>query len=246
MQNVESLGLNRVGICVILIRPMAEDKIREGEGAVVVFSGGQDSTTCLLQAIADYGVRQVACVTFDYGQRHSLEVSVAQAITQKLGIANHRIIKTDWFNAVTTNALLDHEVAISREGDALPNTFVAGRNAFFLLAAAVYAQTLGYRNIVTGVCETDYSGYPDCRAEFVESMNRSINLAMDEHFRIHTPLMYLNKAQTWALADQLGKLDFIRQNTLTCYEGIVGDGCGKCPACQLRAKGLIEYEQTRH
>ncbi|MDY5955134.1 MAG: 7-cyano-7-deazaguanine synthase QueC [Kiritimatiellia bacterium] len=223
---------------------MASSTHSHPTGAVVVFSGGQDSTTCLLQAIAERGPEQVACITFAYGQRHSLEVSVAGRIANLLGVRNHRIVKTDWFNAVTTNALLDPQTPISREGDSLPNTFVAGRNAFFLLAAAVYARTLGWRDIVTGVCETDYSGYPDCRAAFVESMNQSINLAMDGNFRILTPLMHLNKAQTWALADRLGKLDFVRRETLTCYEGIPGDGCGKCPACLLRAKGLKEYEQT--
>ena len=122
-----------------------------------------------------------------------------------------------------------------------PNTFVPGRNLFFLSIAAVYAREHGIKNIVTGVSQTDFSGYPDCRDSFVRSLNVTLNLAMDGQFVIHTPLMWLDKAQTWALADSLGVLDIIRNETLTCYNGIPGDGCGHCPACTLRNAGLKKF-----
>jgi len=214
-------------------------------GAVILFSGGQDSTTCLLQAIETYGVENTACISFVYGQRHSAEIEAAKAIVKQLGVPRHQIIRTDWFAELTHNSLLDHSMPLKAgENNQPANSFVAGRNAFFLLAAAVYARELGWQDIITGVCETDYSGYPDCRAAFIKSMNETVNLALDGDFRIITPLMYLTKAETWALADSLGKLDFVKKNTLTCYEGVIGSGCGKCPACLLRAKGLKEHEQT--
>ena len=122
-----------------------------------------------------------------------------------------------------------------------PNTFVPGRNLFFLSIAAVYAREHGINHIVTGVSQTDFSGYPDCRDAFIKSLNVTLNLAMDEQFVLHTPLMWIDKAETWALADELGVLDLIRRETLTCYNGIQGDGCGHCPACKLRREGLEKY-----
>ena len=127
------------------------------------------------------------------------------------------------------------------DGAQWPSTFVPGRNLFFLSVAAVYARNHGIMDLVTGVGQADFSGYPDCRDNFVKSLNVTLNLAMEEQFRIHTPLMWLDKAQTWALADRLGVLDIIRHKTLTCYNGIPGDGCGHCPACRLRAEGLKKY-----
>ena len=120
-----------------------------------------------------------------------------------------------------------------------------GRNLLFLSIAAVLAKGQGLRHIVTGVCETDYSGYPDCRDIFVKSLNVTLNLAMAEEFVLHTPLMWLDKAQTWELADQMGKLEYIAEKTVTCYQGIPGSGCGECPSCLLRAKGLASYLQQR-
>jgi 7-cyano-7-deazaguanine synthase len=122
---------------------------------------------------------------------------------------------------------------------------VPGRNLFFLSIAAVYARERGIFDLVTGVGQTDFSGYPDCRDNFIKSLNVTLNLAMDEQFRIHTPLMWLDKAQTWALADRLGVLELIRTRTLTCYNGVVGDGCGHCPACKLRREGLEFYLQSK-
>ncbi|OOF38104.1 7-cyano-7-deazaguanine synthase QueC [Rodentibacter mrazii] len=207
--------------------------------AVVIFSGGQDSTTCLFQAIADYGKENVETITFQYGQRHAIELEKAQWITQDLGI-KQTLVDTSVIKAITHNALIDQQTKIEQKNNELPNTFVDGRNALFLLYAAIYAKGQGIQDIITGVCETDFSGYPDCRDVFVKSMNVTLNLAMDYQFNIKTPLMYLTKAQTWQLADELGALDYVRDHTHTCYEGVEG-GCGKCPSCELRENGLAEY-----
>lgn len=212
------------------------------EPILVVFSGGQDSTTCLMLAIAERGAANVHTVTFDYGQRHRLEVELAVSIAREQGVASHKVIRVDWYKDITHNALMDATTPIGRDpGAATPNTFVDGRNALFLLTAAIYAKGKGIHDLMIGVSEADYSGYPDCREAFVRSMNQTLNLAMGWDFAIHAPLQHLTKAQEWALADRLGKLDYIRARTLTCYEGIPGDGCGKCPACVLRARGLADY-----
>ncbi|UAX41323.1 7-cyano-7-deazaguanine synthase QueC [Pasteurella canis] len=206
--------------------------------AVVIFSGGQDSTTCLIQAIQEYGVENVETITFQYGQRHAIELEKAQWIAQDLGI-KQTLIDTSVIKAITQNALMDDNAKIEQQ-DHTPNTFVDGRNALFLLYAAIYAKGQGIQDIITGVCETDFSGYPDCRDIFIKSMNVTLNLAMDYQFNLKTPLMYLTKAQTWQLADELGALDYIHQHTHTCYIG-VEQGCGECPSCILREKGLQEY-----
>ncbi|MFJ7972869.1 7-cyano-7-deazaguanine synthase QueC [Psychrobacillus sp. NPDC096389] len=209
------------------------------EKAIIVFSGGQDSTTCLFWAKERF--REIEAVTFDYGQRHHLEIECAKAITEELGIKHH-ILDMSLLNQLAPNALTrdDIEVEDGEEGG-LPSTFVPGRNMLFLSFAGVLASQVGAKHIVTGVCETDFSGYPDCRDIFVKSLNVTINLAMDDTFVLDTPLMWLNKAQTWELADELGALEFVREKTLTCYNGVIADGCGECPACKLRKRGLDEY-----
>lgn len=211
--------------------------------AIVIFSGGQDSTTCLIQAITEYGVENVEVISFQYGQRHAIELEKAKWIAQDLGV-QQTLIDMSVIKAITHNALMDESVEIKKKSDDMPNTFVDGRNALFLLYAAIYAKGQGISDIITGVCETDFSGYPDCRDVFIKSMNVTLNLAMDYRFNLKTPLMYLNKAQTWQLADELGALDYIRRHTHTCYEGVEG-GCGKCPSCILRDKGLAEYLAQR-
>ena len=213
--------------------------------ALVIFSGGQDSTTCLALAQREHGKENVECITFSYGQRHALEVEVAQKIAKELGVTQHRIVNIDGYAQLTQSALLNPEIAIQKlgEGTGLPNTVVDGRNMMFLLMAAIVAKQRGIHDLYTGVCETDSSGYPDCRDVFIKSCNATLNLAMEYEFRIHTPLMWLNKAQTWALADELGLLDYIEENTLTCYNGIIGRGCGTCPACVLRARGIAKYRK---
>ena len=210
------------------------------EDALVVFSGGQDSTTCLFWAKKHF--RKVYAITFIYGQKHVREVELARAIAQKadveINVMNVPLIGSLGSNSLTNNSI---EMDSEKPSDSYPNTFVPGRNLFFLSIAAVYAREKGIRNIITGVSQTDYSGYPDCRDAFIKSRNVTLNLAMDDQFILHTPLMWLDKAQTWELADQLGVLDLVRNETLTCYNGIPGDGCGHCPACTLRRQGLETY-----
>lgn len=185
----------------------------------------------------------VSVLIFDYGQRHKSEISVAKTIAAEAGV-KAKVIDLQLLSQLNANALTNPEMAIEegQDGD-LPNTFVPGRNHLFLSFAAVVAKDLGAKHVITGVCETDFSGYPDCRDMFVKSLNVTLNLAMDEQFVIHTPLMWLNKEETWAMADRLGKLSYIREKTLTCYEGVIGDGCGTCPACKLRMNGLQAYLQ---
>lgn len=208
------------------------------EKAVVVFSGGQDSTTCLFWAKKQFA--EVEAVTFDYGQRHRREIDVAASIADELGV-RHTVLDLSLLGQLAPNALTRRDIAIEQKKGELPTTFVDGRNLLFLSFAAVFAKQRGARHIVTGVCETDFSGYPDCRDVFIKSLNVTLNLAMDYEFVIHTPLMWLTKAETWKLADELGAFEFIRTKTLTCYNGIIADGCGECPACVLRKRGLDDY-----
>lgn len=207
------------------------------QSALVVFSGGQDSTTCLFWAMKHY--EYVETVTFSYGQRHSQELEVAKEIAAEQGVKHH-ILDMSLLGQITENALTS-DIAIETKDGEVPNTFVDGRNHLFLSFAAVLAKQRKIRDIVTGVCQTDFSGYPDCRDVFVKSLNVTLNLAMDYEFVIQTPLMWLDKAETWELADQLGKFDYVRQKTLTCYNGIRGTGCRQCPACYLRQAGLEKY-----
>lgn len=210
--------------------------------AIVVLSGGQDSSTCLFWAIDKFGKENVRAVGFDYGQRHKAELICAQDICDEAGI-EYEVIPTPVIHQLSANSLTRDYIPVEEEKPegALPNTFVEGRNLLFLSYAAIYAKTHGATDIVTGVCETDFSGYPDCRDVFIKSLNVTLNLAMDYNFVIHTPLMWIDKAQTWKLADDLGVLDIIYNKTLTCYNGIKGEGCGHCPACMLRRHGYEEF-----
>lgn len=208
--------------------------------ALVVFSGGQDSTTCLFWAKKHFD--EVFAICFRYGQKHVQEVVIAEKIAREAGVDFH-VYDAPLIGSLGRNSLTDLSIEMDSEQPegGIPNTFVPGRNMFFLSLAAVYAREKGISNIITGVSETDFSGYPDCRDTFIKSMNVTLNLAMDEQFAIHTPLMWLDKCETWALADELGVLDLVRYRTLTCYNGIPGDGCGECPSCKLRRRGLEQY-----
>ncbi|UHA75323.1 7-cyano-7-deazaguanine synthase QueC [Paenibacillus sp. 481] len=219
-----------------------ESKVFSREKAVVVFSGGQDSTTCLFWAMKQFD--EVEAITFDYGQRHSSELEHAASIAKTLNV-KHRVLDLSLLNQLAPNALTRSDIDISHEEGQLPSTFVDGRNLIFFSFAAIYAKQIGARHIVVGVCETDFSGYPDCRDVFVKSLNVTLNLSMDHDFVFHTPLMWLDKAETWRLADRLGAFDFVRTETVTCYNGQPGDGCGECPACHLRRAGLEMYLQER-
>lgn len=215
----------------------------KNEKALVVFSGGQDSTTCLLWALKQF--KEVVTVSFDYGQRHKLELECASEIAKELNVEHH-ILDLSLLNQLAPNALTRDEIKVAEgEDGGLPTTFVDGRNHLFLSFVAVMAKNMGARHIVTGVCQTDSSGYPDTRDAFIKALNVALNLAMDYEFVIHTPLMWIDKEETWEMADKLGGLDFIRTKTLTCYNGIKGDGCGECPACKLRKRGLDNYLKNR-
>lgn len=213
--------------------------------AVVVFSGGQDSTTCLIQALQQYD--EVHCVTFDYGQRHREEIDVARALAQQLGVRAHKVLDVNLLNELAISSLTRDSIpvpAYDPDASGLPSTFVPGRNILFLTLAAIYAFQVEAEAVITGVCETDFSGYPDCRDEFVKALNIAVTLGMARNVRFETPLMWLNKAETWALADYWQQLPLVRRQTLTCYNGIRGDGCGECAACHLRARGLQDYQQN--
>lgn len=212
--------------------------------ALVVFSGGQDSTTCLFWAKREF--KHVVALSFLYGQKHEKEVDLARQIASKAGVG-FEVMDVSFIGGLGRNSLTDTSIPMDEEKPegTVPNTFVPGRNLFFLSIAAVYAREHGINHIVTGVSQTDFSGYPDCRDAFIKSLNVTLNLAMDEQFVLHTPLMWIDKAQTWALADELGVLELVRNETLTCYNGVQGDGCGHCPACTLRRQGLETYLQSK-
>ena len=222
----------------------------------MLFSGGQDSATCLAWALQRFA--RVEMLGFDYGQRHAIELRVPRGVARGHQIAAHRLggsPRRKPYAEIPTLAdisdtALTRDVAIAMGADGLPNTFVPGRNLVFLTFAAALAYRRGITHIVGGMCETDYSGYPDCRDETIKALQTALNLGMARPFELHTPLMWLDKAATWALAEELGGaglVDLIREKSHTCYLGERGTrhdwgfGCGECPACQLRAKGWREY-----
>jgi 7-cyano-7-deazaguanine synthase len=228
--------------------------------ALVLFSAGQDSTTCLAWALQQFS--SVRTVGFDYGQRHAIELTqrprVLAAFRAQFPAWAHRlgedvVIDLKGFGAIAESALTaEREIAFRENG--LPTTFVPGRNLAFLIAAAALGYRFAIFDLVGGMCETDYSGYPDCRRETLDATARALSLGMDADFTIHAPLMRLTKAQTWALAQDLGGpelVNLIRTETHTCYLGerrVLHDwgyGCGACPACELRAKGWAEFAGGR-
>ncbi len=215
--------------------------MKNKNAAMVCFSGGQDSTTCLFWAKKHFS--HVEAVCFTYGQKHSQEVEVARQIATDANVPFH-LLDVSLISQLDTNCSLTNssiEMDAEKPQDSYPNTFVPGRNMVFLTFAAILARAHGIYNLVTGVSEADFSGYPDCRDTFIRSLNVTLNLAIDEQFVIHTPLMNLDKCGVWELSDQLGVFDLVRNKTLTCYNGVIADGCGHCPACTLRNKGLQQY-----
>ncbi|RHS53159.1 7-cyano-7-deazaguanine synthase QueC [Clostridium sp. AM46-21] len=222
--------------------------LKNRDEAVVVFSGGQDSTTCLLWTLKKY--KKVYAVSFDYGQKHVKELECAKKIAEKFGVEHH-ILDMSLLNQLAPNSLTRREMKVDENAPEVgtPNTFVDGRNMVFLTFVAIYAKQKGVSDIITGVSQSDFSGYPDCRDIFIKSLNTTLNLAMDYEFDIITPLMWIDKMETWKLADELGGLDVIRDMTLTCYNGIPGEGCGHCPSCKLRKKGYdlyMEYKKNHN
>jgi len=213
--------------------------------AVVVFSGGQDSTTCLYWAKKRF--KTVYALSYRYGQKHINEVDQALKLASSAGVSID-VIDLDFLRTLSSGCSLT-DFSIRMDSDQAtsspPNTFVPGRNLFFISIAAIYAREHNAMNIVTGVSQTDFSGYPDCRDNFIRSLNVSLNLGIDEQFVIHTPLMWLDKCETWALSDELGIMDIILNDTITCYNGIPGKGCGACPSCKLRNAGLQKYLEIK-
>ena len=209
--------------------------------AVVVFSGGQDSTTCLFWAKQRF--KEVIAVSFDYNQKHISELQCAKDICNKYNVEHH-ILDMSLLNQLAPNSLTRVDINVdktTKEGE-LPNSFVDGRNLLFLTFVAVFAKQRNINHIITGVSQSDFSGYPDCRDVFIKSTNVTLNLAMDYEFVIHTPLMFIDKCETWKLAYDLDVLDIVKNETLTCYNGIKGNGCGDCPACNLRKNGYLEFK----
>jgi 7-cyano-7-deazaguanine synthase len=230
--------------------------MNDDDRALVLFSGGQDSATCLAWSLERFG--HVETIGFDYGQRNKVELEVRPVILARL-----RALRPAWNDALRDDHLIDltvigevSETALTREteiamqANGLPNTFVPGRNILFLTLAAALAYRRGIKHLVAGVCETDYSGYPDCRDDTVKALQVTLNLGMERRFVIHTPLMWIDKAATWSLAAELGGRELvllINRETHSCYRGDRdkdhdwGRGCGDCPACALRAEGWRRY-----
>jgi 7-cyano-7-deazaguanine synthase len=216
------------------------DRINKNR-CVIVFSGGQDSTTLLFWAKKKF--EEVIALSFNYGQKHDLELQCAQDICKKHGVEHH-ILDMGLLSQLAPNALTrtDIEVDKSSPKEGLPNTFVDGRNMIFLTFASIFAKQRGINLIITGVSQSDFSGYPDCRDIFIKSLNTTLSLAMDYQFVVETPLMWLDKSETWKMAYDLGVLDIVKNETLTCYNGVIGNGCGECPACKLRKNGYVEFK----
>ena len=225
-------------------------------GALVLFSGGQDSTVCLAWALARY--ERVETVGFDYGQRHAVELEARREVRAKIAaqfpawasrLGDDHMLEMRGFGQVAASALTaDRAIEMTEKG--LPSTFVPGRNLAFLVYAAALADRRGLTALVGGMCETDFSGYPDCRRDTLEAMESALNLGIAQDFRVETPLMKLTKAETWALAQGLGGealVEIVRADSHTCYLGERGElhawghGCGTCPACELRARGWHEW-----
>jgi 7-cyano-7-deazaguanine synthase len=232
---------------------MASEDMR----ALVLFSGGQDSTTCLAWALARFA--HVETLGFAYGQTHKAELEARPRIRERMAavswhghLGEDHVLSLDVLTQIGGSALTG-DVAIAMRTDGLPNTFVPGRNLLFLVSAAALGARRGISDLVGGMCETDYSGYPDCRAETIHATEVAIHLGLAHPITIHTPLMHINKAETWRLAEQLGGsalVDLIVEDTVTCYRGETetrhdwGYGCGTCPACELRARGYARYRQN--
>lgn len=227
------------------------------DGALVLFSGGQDSTTCLAWGLERFD--RVETIGFDYGQRHAIEMDCRTPLLSAMRDMNPKwnarleedhVIDLGVLGQISETSLT-RDAEITMEENGLPSTFVPGRNLVFLTFAAATAYRRGLSHIVGGMCETDYSGYPDCRDETMKSMQNTLRLGMDTNVTLHTPLMWLDKADTWALAEELGGdalIDLILEETHTCYLGERGEcydwgyGCGDCPACALRKKGWEQFQ----
>lgn len=221
----------------------------KNENALVLVSGGQDSITCLFWALNNF--KKVSAISFEYGQKHSKELKIAEKICKNLKV-ERKIVDLSFIKDLVISNLFKGTNDVNEEHELdknVPSSFVPYRNVLFLTAASAWASSIDTTNLVIGVCETDYSGYADCRDVFIRSMQESLNLAIDFEDKkvvIHTPLMKLSKSEEFKMAEGLGCLDIIIKETMTCYNGVekmndYGKGCGNCPACELRKKGYEEY-----
>jgi 7-cyano-7-deazaguanine synthase len=232
---------------------------------VVLHSGGQDSTTSLAWAIKQWGRERIYPLLFDYGQRHSIEMACALRVCKDLGVRTPEVLTVEALDHLGGAALTNSDISVSADAKrhetlamneyaaahGLPSTFVPGRNMLFFTLAAAYGAKIGASELVTGVCQADRAGYPDCRAEFVGAAERALSLALDQTTRIIAPLLRRTKAETWALAEKLDVLDLVINKTHTCYEGVHDDehlhewgyGCGECPACEERARGYEKFRE---
>lgn len=212
------------------------------EKALAQLSGGQDSTTCLFWAKSKF--KEVKALSFNYNQRNITEIDAAVKIA-KTAKVKHTILSLDTLKEISPNALTNKDIQPQTKIDnsKLPNTFVLGRNLLFLTYAAIFASNKDIPNLVIGVSQTDLSGYPDCRIDFINSCEKTLRFGFEYEFVIHTPLMWLSKAETWELANKLGVISIIEEETVTCYNSIKGNGCGKCSACILRNQGYKEYKK---
>lgn len=210
---------------------------------LLVFSGGQDSTTCLIHYTRIY--KEIHCITFDYKQLHKTEIEASLLISKKLGIKNHVVLDVKSLQDISMSSLINKNILISSIhplNSFLPSTFVPGRNILFLTLSSIYAYTHEINDIVLGVNEVDFSGYPDCTSNFIKQMNNVIKIGMNCNINFITPLINLNKSEIWALSDYWNAIDIILNDTVTCYNGIRGKGCKKCRSCIIRNKGFDEWK----
>ena len=223
---------------------MVRSKFLKSQSAVVTLSGGQDSSTLLFWAKENFD--EVIAISFSYGQKHTIELEKAKKIA-RIANVEHHILDVSLLNQLAPNALTRADIEVPKYNDNLgtePTTVVRGRNGLFAWLTSIFASTHNITNVVLGVCQTDFSGYIDCRDMFIKSLQTSINLGVDEKIVIHTPLMWLDKVETWQMADELGVLEIIENETHTCYEGVDG-GCHVCPSCVLRERALNKYKQLK-
>ena len=210
---------------------------------VVVHSGGMDSTLCLQLAIEKEGAENVLSLSFTYGQRHSIELEAAQKICDDWGV-DHLVINLDCLTQITHNALTNHELKIKHQKGEAPNTLVVGRNGLMARIAAIHADSIGAKSIYMGVIEVEEanSGYRDCSRKYMDIVQAALRVDFDNpSFEIKTPLVYMDKKETMKVAYHMGILHYLLENTISCYEGVPKEGCGKCPACKLRNEGIHEF-----
>lgn len=210
---------------------------------LIILSGGQDSTTCLIHYT--HTCQEVHCITFDYDQLHKSEIDSSLLISENLGVKNHKILNIKCLKDISVSSLINKNILINSIHPldlSLPSTFVPGRNILFLVLSSIYAYNNDINSVVLGVSEVDFSGYPDCRNNFIKNMNNAIQIGMNSDIFFETPLINLNKSEIWALSDYWNATEIILNHTVTCYNGIPGKGCKKCQACILRNKGFNKWK----